>query len=538
MTDAADSATADETTAHGTTADEPAAAARPVADDLVTTEHTLHLPDGTLRYRAVTGRMVVGEEKLEDGVFRGWEPRAQVFLTSYTALKGTGEDAAPDPDRPVVFAFNGGPGSSSVWLHLGLLGPRRVRSGDVDDRVPPPYGLADNAETLLAHADLVFIDPMTTGYSRAVIGSKPGDYHGFSGDRDLVGEAVRMWLTRNNRWLSPKFLAGESYGTTRAAALAGHLAQRHGIAFNGIMLISAVLDFGTVVFTDGNDAPYVHILPTYAAVAHFHGKHPGRTLAEVVAEAQQFADTDYTLALARGSRLPEQDRGAIAERLAELTGLGVDYVLRSDLRVELAAFCAELLRDRGLMVGRLDARFTAHPRQLTLAAMESDPSYHHIQFPYTAAVNHYLRAELGYDSDLTYEILTGRVRPWSYKEFENRSVTTAEDLASAMRANPDLLVYVGFGYHDGATPFAASEHVLAHLRIPADADDRIMRRYYPAGHMMYVHEPSRAAQSRHLADFIAWGAGAGPRPHPEDPGADGPTTAGPTTKDPATEERQ
>ncbi|MFC7406854.1 S10 family peptidase [Georgenia alba] len=491
----------------------------PAADDLVTTEHTLDLPGGPLRYRATTGRMVVGEEKLDDGVFRGWEARAQVFLTAYTAL---GDGGAPDPARPVVFAFNGGPGSSSVWLHLGLFGPRRVLSGDVEDRTPPPYGLTDNAETLLAHADLVFIDPMTTGYSRAVVGGKPAEYHGFSGDRDLVGEAIRLWLTRNDRWLSPKFLAGESYGTTRAAALAGHLAQRHGIAFNGVMLISAVLDLGTVFFTEGNDAPYVHYLPTYAAVAHYHGKHPGRALADVVAEAQAFADTDYTLALARGSRLGERERQQVAGRLAALTGIDIDHVLRSDLRLEHKAFFAELLRDQGLMVGRLDSRFTAHPGHLTLAEMEADPSYHHIQFPYTAAVNHYLRAELGYDSDLTYEIITGRVQPWSYKEFENRSVTTAEDLASAMRANPDLKVYVAFGYHDGATPFAASEHVLAHLRLPAEAHGRIVRRYYEAGHMMYVHEPSRLAQSRDLVDFVAWGVGTGPRPESDGPA----TTAG------------
>ncbi len=481
-----------------------------VTDDLLTTEHTLELPSGPLRYRAVTGRMVVGQEKLDDGVFRGWEPKAQVFITTYTALAG--EDSEPDPDRPVVFAFNGGPGSSSVWLHLGLFGPRKVRSGDVKDRVPPPYGLDDNHETLLAHADLVFIDPMTTGYSRAVEGSKPADFHGFSGDRDLVGEAIRLWLTRNNRWLSPKFLAGESYGTTRAAALVGHLAQRHGIAFNGVMLISAILDFATVYFSEGNDAPFVHFLPTYAAVAHYHGKHPGKSVEEVVAQAQEFTDTEYTLALAKGSRISEHERRSVAGRLAALTGLDVDYILRSDLRVPLQEFVTELLRDEGLLVGRLDSRVTAAPGRLNDSSMSTDPSYHHIQFPYTAAINHYLRAELGYDSDLTYEVLSGRVQPWSYKEFENRSVSTTEDLASAMRANPDLKVYVGFGYHDSATPFAAAEHTLAHLRISEEAHQNIMRSYYPAGHMMYVHEESRIAQSKHLADFVAWGSGRADRP--------------------------
>lgn len=470
-------------------------------DDLVTTRHSITLASGTLKYRTTTGRMVIGEEILTDGTFEGRKPTAEVFVTAYTA-----EDADP-LTRPVVFAFNGGPGSSSVWLHLGLFGPRKVVSGDVDDRMAPPYGVEDNLETVLSHADVVFIDPITTGYSRAIVGGSPADFHGFSGDRDLVGETIRLWLSRNERWLSPKFLAGESYGTTRAAALAGYLTQRHGIAMNGVILISSILDFGTVHFSEGNDAPYVHYLPTYAAVAHYHGKHEGRTLDDVVTDAQHFAEGEYALALARGHRLGDKQRRAVAGRLADLAGLDVDYVLRADLRIEHKHFFAELLRDRELMTGRLDARFTAHPGDLTLAEQERDPAHYAILFPYTAAINHYLRSELGYASDLTYEILTDRVKPWSYSEFENRSVHSAEDLSTAMRANPDLKVYVAFGYYDGATPFAAAEHVLAHLRIPSGSRNNVMSRYYEAGHMMYVHEPSRIAQSAHIAQFIDWATG-------------------------------
>ena len=474
-------------------------------DELVTTRHHLDLPSGPLDYTATTGRIVLREEKITDGAFDGHRPTVEMFVVAYTA------DGADPASRPVTFAFNGGPGSSSVWLHLGLLGPRRVVSGDAGSPVPPPYELVDNAETLLQHTDLVFIDPMSTGYTRPVTGGKPGDYHGFTADRDAVAELIRLWTTRNGRWLSPKFLAGESYGTLRAAALAGHLADRHGMALNGIMLISSVLDMGSVMFTAGNDAPYVHYLPTYAALAHYHGLHAGRSLDEVVAEATELAERDYPWALGRGARLTTEERADMVRRIAAVTGLSEDYVDRADLRVEHQHFFAELLRAQGLSIGRLDGRFTGTPADRNAEKLAVDPSYEAIQAPYTAAANHYLHDELDYRSDLPYEVLTDRVHPWSYSNFEGRAVTVSEDLASAMRANPFLKVHVAFGYHDGATPFDAAEHVLAQLRIPDEARANISRRYYPAGHMMYVHEPSRIAQSADLAAFVAWATG-GPSP--------------------------
>ncbi|RBP63600.1 carboxypeptidase C (cathepsin A) [Brevibacterium sanguinis] len=483
-------------------------------DDFVTTEHELLIGDDVLRYRAETGRMVIGEEMLEDGVFEGLRPKAQVFMTSYMAIEKPGADI-----RPVIFVFNGGPGSSSAWLHIGLFGPRRVVANDIDDRTPPPYGLTDNLETSLAYADLVFIDPVTTGFSRTVEGEKPEEFHGFTGDRDIVGEAIRQWLCRNNRWLAPKFLAGESYGTTRAAALAGHLARRHGIAFNGIILISAVLDFGTIDFNEGNEAPYLHYLPTFAAVAHYHGKHPGRGLEDVVAEATEFAYGDYSRALERGSRLGAEDRNRIGSRLSGLIGLDEEFVRLADLRIDEFTFFTQLLRNRGLRIGRLDSRFTAHPGKTNGEVLGDDPSYPIIQYPYTVGINHLLRAELGYESDLTYEVLTSRVHPWSYKEFENSSVNTADDLAFAMRMNPDLKVYVAFGYHDSATPFAASEHVLAHLRISPAGQENIVRRYYPAGHMMYVNQKVRIDQLADIAAFVHWGMQSAPRPESNQPKA-------------------
>jgi carboxypeptidase C (cathepsin A) len=465
----------------------------PPADNLVTTSHTL--PSGEV-YTAVTGTMVLREEVFSEGTFGGLRPKAEMFVTAYTL-------AGADPlTRPVTFAFNGGPGSSSVWLHLGVLGPRRVVMGDAGALLPPPYGLADNEESLLRVSDLVFIDPVSTGYSRAAEGEKAEPYHGFTGDLESVGELIRLWTTRNGRWMSPKFLAGESYGTVRAAGLADHLQSRYGLYLNGVILISSVLDFGTGEFNEGNDLAYALYLPTYAAIAHYHGLHGDRPLADVLREAEEFADRDYLWALARGSRLTPEERAAAVARIATLTGLSEDYVDRVNLRIEHIRFFTELLRSRRLTVGRLDGRFTGWDPDAGREHFSADPSMSAIMGPYSAALNHYLRAELEYANDLPYEVLTSRVRPWSYKEFENAHVTVVDKLSAAMRANPHLRVHVACGYHDGATPYHAAEHTLAHLPVPAELAGPVDVKYYEAGHMMYVHEPSRLRQSADLAAFV------------------------------------
>ncbi|MDQ6657712.1 MAG: peptidase S10 [Actinomycetota bacterium] len=466
-------------------------------DDVVITRHTLSTADGELAYTATAGRIVLKQEMLTDGTFDGHKAKVEMFLVSYVA-----DDVDP-ATRPVTFAFNGGPGSSSVWLHLGLLGPRRVLAGDAGEPVPPPYRMVENAESLLAHSDLVFIDPMSTGYTRPVSGGKPGDYHGFSADRDAVAEMIRLWTTRNNRWLSPKFLAGESYGTLRAAALAGHLSHRFGMTLNGLMLVSTVLDMGSIVFSDGNDVPFVGYLPTYAALAHFHGLHGDRELQEVIDEARELAERDYPWALARGTRLTDEQRTDIVARVAAVTGLSTDYVDRANLRIEHQRFFAELLRSSGQIIGRLDGRFTGTTPHRNAEKIPTDVSYLAFQAPYTAAANHYLRSDLGYASDLPYEILTDRVHPWSYTEFEGRGVTVVDELDTALRANPFLKVHVSLGYYDGATPFAAAENVIASIQLPDALRDNISYSYYPAGHMMYLHEESRVQQSQDLADFVA-----------------------------------
>jgi carboxypeptidase C (cathepsin A) len=466
-------------------------------DDLVTTRHTMTVKRRKLAYTAQTGRVVLRKEVHTDGKFDGHVAKAEVFLTAYTL------DGADVGSRPVTFAFNGGPGAASVWLHMGVLGPRRVVSGDVDSPEPPPYRLADNQETLLAHSDLVFIDPVSTGYSRAVKGEKPKEQFGFTPDIESVGEIIRLWTSRNGRWLSPKFVAGESYGTLRAAGLAAYLQERHGLYLNGLLLISSVLDMGSIVFSEGNDLPYSLYVPTYAAIAHYHGLHGDRPLSEVLAEAEEFASRELPWALRRGSRLPAEQRAEIVRTLARLTGLSESYVDGVNLRIEHLRFFTELLRDRGLTTGRMDGRFTTWEPDGGREMMSDDASISRIIGAYSSAFNHYVREELEYENDLPYEILSLDVnRQWSFSDFEGRPVTAVGAVSAAMRANPHLKLHVALGHYDGATPYYAAEHVLAQLEIPEELQGNVETAYYPAGHMMYVNEQSRIQQGKDLAAFV------------------------------------
>lgn len=463
----------------------------PPADRVAVTRHRLRL-GGEREYVAAAGTMVIAPEP------KGKPAKATARLSFVSYALPPEPEASP---RPVTFAFNGGPGSSSVWLHLGLLGPRRVVIGDAGESVGPPYRLADNEHTLLTHSDLVFIDPVSTGHSRALDGEDPAQFHGFEADIESVGEFVRLWLTRAGRWDSPVFLAGESYGTLRAAALARHLQSRHGLFLSGVMLISPILDYATVDMSPGHDLAYPLLLPTYAATAHYHGR-VGGDLDGLLARARDFADGEYLRALHLGARLDADRFEAAATRLSELTGLSTDVVRRHDLRVPLGRFRKELLRGGHRVVGRLDTRFTGFDREHGGDAPEDDPSLTAITGPFTAAMQLQHRA-LGIREDLSYEILTDRVRPWSYAPFENRHLRVADDLRRAMHDNPHLRVHLASGIYDAATPIHALRHTVDHLSLAGHLRANLQERVYPAGHMMYVHGPSLARQGQDLRDFVA-----------------------------------
>lgn len=473
-------------------------------DQIVESKHTLWLGDQALAYTVTTGTIILKEENEKKGeqagVSEGEKPKASVFFVAYT------RDDVPDKTRrPLTFSFNGGPGSSSVWLHLGVLGPRRVEMGDAGSLLPPPYRLVDNEHSLLETSDLVFIDPVSTGFSRPVVGEKAKEFHGFKKDIESVGDFIRLYTTRYQRWGSPKFLVGESYGTTRAAGLSGYLQDRHGLYLNGIMLISAILQFQTARFDPGNDLPYILFLPTYTATAWYHHKlEPDlqRDLHATLREVEAFALNEYTLALMKGAALPAAERAQIVARLARYTGLSPEYIERTDLRIEIFRFTKELLRASGQTVGRIDSRFKGVDRDAAGEAFEFDPSMAAILGPYTATLNDYVRSELQFESDLPYEILNPRVWPWTYDDSENRYVNVAETLRKAITTNPFLKVFVANGCFDLATPYFATEYTLNHLGLPADLQKNLSSASYEAGHMMYVHMPSLAQLNRDLSGFV------------------------------------
>jgi len=470
----------------------PAKSAVELEEQTSVTHHTATIGGERVSYTATAGTLVL---ETEEG-----EPRASFFYISYI------RDGVDDQGRrPLTFSFNGGPGSSSVWLHLGALGPRKVKMTDEGKALPPPYVLENNPQSILDVTDLVFIDPVSTGFSRPAPGVDAQEFHGVKEDVESVGAFVRRWLSDNGRWESPKYLIGESYGTTRAAGLVSYLQDRHGVYFNGVMLVSSILNFQTARFDVGNDLPYIGFLPTYTATAWYHGQLPEEydgNLEKALADAEDFALGDYALALLKGDTLSGAERRAVAARLARLTGLSVEYVEDADLRPVIYRFTKELLRDEGKTVGRLDSRFVGYDRQNVGDTFELDPSYAAIQGPFTATLNEYVRDELGFESDLDYEILGGRIQHWSSDDWEGRYVNVAEDLRRAMTQNPALRVHVANGYYDLATPYFATRYTFDHMGLPEHLRGNVSMSYYEAGHMMYIRAEELARLKATLAEFI------------------------------------
>lgn len=461
------------------------------------TERTARIGGAEVAYRAVASTTTL---RTDEG-----EPRASVFSVAYTR---TGVDDVAG--RPLTFVFNGGPGSSSTWLHMGLAGPRRVEMPDGPTVPPAPYRVVDNDASLLDVSDLVFIDPVSTGYSRAAAGQEAKQFHGLQEDLESVGEFIRLYTSRANRWASPKFLVGESYGTTRAAGLTRHLADRHGMHVSGVGLISAVLMFQSIRPDPGNDLPYVLSLPTYAATAWYHRRLDPRfgDLRALTDEVEDFALGDYASALLRGSRTAETVLRSVLGRLSAYTGLSPVFLEACDLRVAPQRFFKELLRSERRTVGRLDTRFTGIDSDAAGEAPQYDPSYMVIQAPYTAAVNAHLRGELGFESDLPYEVLRGEsVRPWNFGEDgNNHYVDVASMLRAAMSWNRDLRVLLASGYYDMATPFAAAEWTFDHMGLDPSLAGNVRSTRYEAGHMMYVHPPSRDQLARELRALVTGAA--------------------------------
>lgn len=479
-----------------------------LTDDLRVTHHSVTIDGQPIEYSATAGTLILTEEvESPEAADTREQPKARLFFVAYTRTDLPEDQRAR---RPITFSFNGGPGSSSVWMHMGLLGPRRVNMGDVGALEPPPWQWEENPFSLLDASDLVFIDPVGTGYSRAAPGATNREFYQFQKDIESVGDFIRLFCTRNGRWPSPKYLIGESYGTTRAAALSGYLQDRHGLFLNGIIFVSTILNFQTTRFDPGNDLPYALYLPSFAAVAWYHGRTAaGRelSLADTVDAARTFALGDYASALMRGTLLSEAEEAAIAAEITRFIGIPTELVRRCNLRVDLNTFVNELLRDAGKVVGRLDARFTGYDLGPTGKKINLEPSSLAYNGPYTAVLYDYLQRELGYESDLAYEIMNMKINAdWHFGEFEGTYVDVSETLRRIMCSNPHLRVLVCNGYYDLATPFAAAEYTFNHLYLPPDLRDHVRMTYYESGHLMYVHLPSLAQQKQDLAAFINTGA--------------------------------
>jgi carboxypeptidase C (cathepsin A) len=462
----------------------------PAGVQVVKTKHSITIAGKVINYTATTGYMHM---KADTG-----KVLAKIFFTYYA------KDDEDGAKRPVTFTFNGGPGSASLWLHMGGVGPKRVVLKDDGTATAAPYSYVPNEFSWLDKTDLVFIDPVSTGYSRAV-GESASKYHGFVEDIQSVGDFVRNFLSRYDRWASPKFLAGESYGTTRAAGLSKFLQDEHRIYINGVILISAVLNFGTNDYNIGNDLPRALYIPSYTAAAWYHKKLApalqARPIADVLKESEQWAIGPYATALIKGGWMSEAEKTAIAEKMAYYTGLSKELCLQANLRLDENRFYKALRRTDGLSIGRLDARFTGRNLDDAGEYVDFDPSFANIDGPFTATINDYLSKELKFTEEKGYNVF-GQVYPWSYKNVQNKYLNVAESLRDAMAKNPNLKVYLGCGYYDFATPYFTAVYDIEHMFLRPEQRSRVDIKYYESGHMYYIHKPSLIQFKKDIDSFF------------------------------------
>ncbi len=456
--------------------------------------HKITIAGETVPFRSRAGTMEItlgqGKDKRE----------AYVFYVAYTR---TGVENRSE--RPITFSFNGGPGSSSVWLHLGCLGPWQVQIPDDASMPRPPYKLRENPLSLIDKTDLVFIDPVSTGYSRAKEGTDPEKFHGVRKDIRSVGRFIHNYVTDNERWGSPRFLIGESYGTTRAAGLSLYMQKRYGMEFSGLMLVSSILNFR--IFSRGQDLKNVLRLPTYTVTAWYHEQLDEelqkRDLTDLLDEVESFSVDEYNVALMKGDELEENRKTEIAKALSDYTGLPKEYVLREDLRVPMSRFNKQLMREENRTVGRFDSRFTGQEADRADDSYEYDPSYAAVSGAFTEGIYRTLRDRLNFKSNRVYEVLTRKVHPWDYGRFESMGeVNVARRLRKAMHKNPHLDVLVASGYYDQATPYFAAEYTFNHMGLSERAKDNVRMTYYKAGHMMYIRGSSMKKMRKDLVSFL------------------------------------
>jgi carboxypeptidase C (cathepsin A) len=460
------------------------------------TEHSIRIDGQIIPYTATAGTIILKNDK--------GEPTGSMFYVAYTR-----SDVKDLSQRPVSFFYNGGPGSSTVWLHMGAYGPKRISTVDAAPTPPAPYKIVDNDDTILPVTDEIFIDAMGTGFSHALGKAQNKDFWGVDQDVAAFAQFIVRYITENNRWNSPKFLIGESYGTFRSAALGNYLQSHDNIDLNGIVLMSSVLDLGTISFYPGEDLAYILYLPSYAATACYHKVMScPADLDGFLEQARQFAMTDYAHALIQGSSLPEAERQSVAKKLSQFTGLSTDYILKADLRVNLPQFMQELQHAKGMTTGRLDSRFSGYSEDPLAEYASGDPQSTAISSAYTAAFNQYVRQDLKFGGDKPYEIEASVGREWDWKHNEGRGYgfpgapNVEPDLTQALIANPNLHVEVENGIYDLATPFFETEYTMDHLDLPAALRGHIQLKYYDAGHMMYVSPSAHAKLKANVTAFI------------------------------------
>jgi carboxypeptidase C (cathepsin A) len=467
----------------------------PVDERTVATKHSATVSGRNIPYTATAGTLTIRDN--------AGKPKASIFYTAYTT------DGATSSSRPVMFFYNGGPGSASLWLRMGSFGPMRLQTGNPESIRPAPFNFGPNPDTLLGATDMVFIDAPGTGYSRALGDAKGSDFYGVDQDADAFARAIIRYVTKFNRWDSPKFLFGESYGTTRSGALAYQLQDR-GLALNGVILLSSIMNYGRR--QPGLDRDYLNYLPSYAATAWYHHKmaNPPATVDEAAAQARAFAEGPYASALEKGQTISPEERDAIARQMSALTGLSTDFIERANLRVDLSRFRKELLRNERETIGRYDSRYTGVDPDAAGESPEYDASDTAISGAFIGTLNTYLARDLNYQTNMAYRASAseedGFKWDWNHKapgvRFTLQAPDTALDLAAAMRTNPYLKVLSLNGWYDMATPFFGTEYDLNHMMLEPAQQRNLEFRYYPSGHMVYLNPDALHAMRVDVERFI------------------------------------